>query len=156
MTQSLTTVLARGGLDSSWTCAKTAILFRDYLRIFHKKQKPKNNFDTCLHPEKRDAGQQVDGRLEVHQFFLAGRREVVPVHGQVYPERVVQLVEQLDEFLFLRTAGKREKKKHKIKHDNINNGSPSTTPSRKIRLTPKFEAAKRSLALTAELDVVCA
>jgi len=56
---------------------------------------------TYLHSEKRNAGQQIYGRLEVHQFLLAGRREVIPVHGQVYSEGVVQLVEQLYEFFFL-------------------------------------------------------
>jgi len=57
-----------------------------------------------LHPEERNAGQQIHGGFEVHQFLLAGRREVIPVHGQVYAQRVVQLVEQLDEFLLLQNV----------------------------------------------------
>lgn len=63
---------------------------------------------TYLHAEERNAGEQIDGRLQIHQLLLAGRRKVVAVHGQIDAQRVVQLVEQLDEFLLLRMGTGKE------------------------------------------------
>lgn len=54
-----------------------------------------------LHPKERNASKQVHCRLEVHELLSAGGREVVPVHGEVDPKRVVKLIEQFDEFFFL-------------------------------------------------------
>lgn len=91
-----------------------------------------------FHPEEGDAGQEVDRRLQVHQLVGARRRKVVPVHRQVYAQGVVQLIQQLDEFLFLRIE------------------SWSVVIAGRRCLTPKLEAAKRSLAETADSAVVCA
>ena len=39
------------------------------------------------------------------QFLRTAGREVVPVHAQVYPQRVVQRVEQFDELLLAEVGG---------------------------------------------------
>ena len=54
-----------------------------------------------LHAEEGDAGEEVDGGLEVLQLLRRRGWEVVAVHAQVDPQRVVQLVQKLDELLFL-------------------------------------------------------
>ena len=52
-----------------------------------------------LHPEERDAGEEVDGCLQILKFLRLGGGKVVPIHGQVDPQGVVQGVKQLDELV---------------------------------------------------------
>lgn len=54
-----------------------------------------------LHPEEGDGGQEIHCGLEVLELLRVTGREVVPVHGQVYPQAVVQGVQQLDKLVFL-------------------------------------------------------
>lgn len=58
-----------------------------------------------FHSKKGDRREQIDGGLQVLQFLGAGGRKVVSVHGQVDSQRVVQLVEQLNEFLLAEVGG---------------------------------------------------
>lgn len=58
---------------------------------------------THFHPEESDGGEQVHCGLEVLQLLVGAGGEVVAVHGQVYPEGVVQLVQQLHKLFFLWT-----------------------------------------------------
>ena len=54
-----------------------------------------------LHPEEGDGGQEVHCGLEVLQLLWVAGGEVVSVHGEVYPQAVVEGVEQLDKLVFL-------------------------------------------------------
>ena len=59
-----------------------------------------------LHPEEGDGGEEVHRTLEVLQFLGATGGEVVPVHGEVDTQGVMQLVQQLHELLFLQKGSK--------------------------------------------------
>ena len=54
-----------------------------------------------LHAEECDGCEKVDGGLEVLEARGVRRRERVTIDGQVDPQRVVQLIQQLHELLFL-------------------------------------------------------
>jgi hypothetical protein len=102
------------------------------------KQKAKVD-DTCLHPEEGDGGEEVDGRLEVHQLLLAGGGEVVAVHGEVDAQRVVQLVQQLDELLLAEVgggkavAGRDGARRRRVRVVGVNVGKQSAHHSRHAR-----------------------
>lgn len=57
--------------------------------------------DVYLHAEECNGSEEVHSRLEIHQFLLRRGREIIAVHGEVDAQRVVQLIQELDEFLFL-------------------------------------------------------
>ena len=54
-----------------------------------------------LHPEEGDRGQEVHCGLEVLELLGVTGGEVVPIHGEVYPQAVVEGVQQLDKLVFL-------------------------------------------------------
>ena len=54
-----------------------------------------------LHPEERDRGQEVNRGFQILELLWVRGWEVVPVHGEVDPQGVVQCVQETDELLFL-------------------------------------------------------
>lgn len=92
-----------------------------------------------LHTKKSDTREQIHDTLQILELLGIGCGEDGAIRRQIYAQWIVQLVQKLNEFLFLKFEKGLFKKRLKS--------------WKKPEITPKLLAAKRSLAETL-LDAV--
>ncbi len=88
---------------------------------------------SYLHAEEGDGGEEVHGRLEVLEARRVAGRERGPVHRQVNPQRVVQLVQQLHKLLFLQAENQRRQPRSVLFHSGVQQSAHRTKFSSFLR-----------------------